>query len=39
MSKWTTDSDELKKDIASGLIVGAFGPEDTDTIDVIGRDW
>jgi len=39
MSKWTTDSDELKQGIARGLIVGEYGPDDTDAVDVIGRDW
>jgi len=39
MSKWTTDADELKREIARGLIVGEYSDDDTTAIDYIGRDW
>jgi len=39
MSKWTTDSDDLEREIARGLIVQEYSDDDTTAIDYIGRDW
>jgi len=39
MSKWNSDTDELAREIARGLIVAEYGPDDTTATDYIGRDW
>jgi len=39
MSKWTTDGDDLEREIARGLIVAEYSDDDTTAVDYIGRDW
>lgn len=39
MSKWTRDSEELRRDIARALIVQEYGPADVDALDYLGGDW
>jgi len=39
MSKWSSTSEELEREIARGLIVAEYGPDNTTAIDYIGKDW
>jgi len=39
MSKWNSDTDELAREIARGLIVQEYSDDDTTVTDYIGRDW
>lgn len=38
MSKWS-DAEETRKNVSRGLIVQEYGPDDTDLLDYLGRDW
>lgn len=39
MSKWNRDPAETRREIARGFIVEKYGPDDTDLLDYLGRDW
>jgi hypothetical protein len=39
MSKWSSTSEELAREIARGLIVAEYSDDGTTATDYIGRDW